>query len=206
MAFTGVVLTGGAGRRMPSSYPAKPLVLLAGAPLVSYPLVALIAAGASKVLAIGGDQTSLEALGLIFVADTSPGRGPLGGITRALEIATDDLAVVLACDTPFVTKATIVRLLEAADGQDGATATLDGRREPLIAAYRRSVRPIFEAALAADGAVHRALGDLHLAAVEIDADEASNVNTRADLEEAAHRLKRLRRLRRRSTWPEGGGR
>jgi molybdopterin-guanine dinucleotide biosynthesis protein A len=203
MAFTGVVLTGGAGRRMPSSYPAKPLIMLEGAPLVSYPQRALVAAGASAVLAVGGDQTSLEALGLIVVADTYPGRGPLGGITRALEIATDDLAVVLACDTPFVTEATIVRLFEAADGHAGATATVDGRREPLIAAYRRSVRPVFEAALAADGAVQRALADLHLAAVEIDASEASNVNTPADLEEAARRLKRLRR---RSTWPEGGGR
>ena len=205
MVFTGVILTGGAGRRMQAAdtaYPAKPLVLLEGAPLVSYPLAALIAAGASELLAIGGDQGSLEGLGLTVVADTYPGLGPLGGIARALEVAGQDLVVVLACDTPFVSETTIVRLVAEAEaeGYDGATAVTAGRREPLIAAYRRAVRPTFEAALANDGAVHRALAELDLASVEIEPDQAWNVNTPADLEKAA------RRLRRRSTWPEGGGR
>ena len=203
MAFTGVVLTGGAGRRMPDSYPPKPLILLAGSPLVSYPLAALTAAGASEVLAVGGGDEAVQglvALGLVPVAETEPGRGPLGGITRALDVSTHDLAVVLACDTPLIAASTVIRLLEAADGHDGATAAVGGRREPLIAAYRRSVRPTLEAALVADSAVHPALARLRLASVDIDPDEAWNVNTPADLEEAAVLL-----LRRRSTWPEGDG-
>src|SRR5205085_1408893 len=61
---------------------------------------ALRAAGADPVVAIGGDEPALRALGLTVVADAHPGEGPLGGIITALEALGEraELVAVLACD------------------------------------------------------------------------------------------------------------
>ena len=203
MPYSGAVLTGGAGRRMGSGSPAKPLVELSGRPLVSYPLAVLIEAGAAEVMAIGGDETvtaALEELGLDVVADPARGWGPLGAVVRSLQHANHELVVILACDTPLVRAETIARLVAAAQGFDGAVGQTGGHLEPLIAAYRTSARSVFEAALRSSGAIHRALSGLQLARIDVDSDEALNVNTPADLERAEAVL------RRRSTSPEGGGR
>jgi len=191
MSFSGAVLTGGAGRRMGATALPKPLLDLAGRPLAAYPTAALVGAGAVEVLAIGGGAEAAEGLrglGMSGVDDPYRGRGPLGGIVRALEVATAPLVAVLGCDTPFVTVATVMRLVQAA-GDRGSIAATSGRLEPLIAVYGRPLLGELVAALDADGAVHRAVGRLGLPTVELDPDEALNVNTPADLEEAARRLR-----------------
>jgi molybdopterin-guanine dinucleotide biosynthesis protein A len=168
---------------------------LAGRPLAAYPMAALQQSGASEVLAIGGDGESAEGLrvlGFDVVQDTKPGRGPLGGIVRALEMGTAPLVVVLACDTPFVTAETVLKLVRAA-GDRGSIASTDGRLEPLIAAYGRPLLADLAAALESDGAVHRGVGRLGLPTVAIDPGEAFNVNAPADLEEAERRLRQSRR-------------
>jgi molybdopterin-guanine dinucleotide biosynthesis protein A len=173
----------------------KPLLALAGRPLAAFPMVALQQAGAVEVLAIGGEPETtpgLRGLGFELVDDTFPGRGPLGGIVRALEVATAPLVVVLACDTPFVTAATVTRLVQAA-GDRGSLGSTDGRIEPLIAAYGRPLLAELAAALDRDGnsAVHRVVGRLGLPTVAVDPYEALNVNSPNDLEEAERRLRQL---------------
>src|SRR3984893_13151994 len=194
MVFSGAVLTGGAGRRMRATATAKPLLELGGRPLAAYPMAALQESQATEVLAIGGDGETAEGLRVIgfdVIQDTKPGRGPLGGIVRALEVAAAPLVVVLACDTPFVTAETVLKLVRAA-GDRGSIASTDGRPQPLIAAYGRPLLAELAAALEADGAVHRALGWLGLPTVAIDPGQAFNVNAPADLEEAERRLRPTR--------------
>jgi molybdopterin-guanine dinucleotide biosynthesis protein A len=191
----------------------KALFDLAGRPMASYALATLRQAGASRVLALGGDSDALAALGFAAVTEPEPGRGPLGGIVVALEAALDDLVVVVACDLPLVTVAAITALREAAGTGPGAVAWVDGHLQPVVAAYHRRLAPALAAALARDAAVYRAIADCGLVHVELAPELVGpNVNTPADARALSEEIGRegLPRppaptIRRRSTWPAGGG-
>ena len=132
----------------------KSLLEVNGSVLTSIVGTALRAAGASEVIAVGGDVEALTLLPAIdrAVPDDFPGEGPLGGILTAFDQAYDDVVVVLACDTPRVDAETPL-LLVAELSSDSACAVayacVDGRVQPLTAAWRRSlaqeaVRAAFE--------------------------------------------------------------
>lgn len=122
----------------------KALLPVGGVVLTEIVAEALREAGASEVLAIGGDQQRLRSLGVLdeVVADEFPGQGPLGGIISALEGSSNDLVVVLACDTPAIDADTPGRLLTALHNDERAAvavAVVDARVQPLTAAWRRSL-------------------------------------------------------------------
>src|SRR5687768_5401850 len=93
--FAGAVLTGGASRRMGAD---KALVEGDGLAMARRAADALWAAGATEVMAVGGDAQALGRLSLEVVRDLHPGEGPLGGILTALAATDEDVVVVLACD------------------------------------------------------------------------------------------------------------
>ena len=139
--FTGVVLTGGGSTRMGQD---KSLLLVNGRALTSVVAAALTEAGANEVLCVGGNLTSLEALAEIdnAVPDEFPGDGPLGGILTALHSAAHDVVVVLACDTPGMDAATPALLVDCLTNSPEAAvayASVDGRAQPLTAAWNRVV-------------------------------------------------------------------
>jgi molybdenum cofactor guanylyltransferase len=143
--FTGVVLTGGASRRMGTD---KATLEVGGVALARRVADALGAAGADEVLAIGGETDGLADLGLTVVDDLYPGEGPLGGIVTALGAAHHDVVVVLACDLPAVSPDVVRRLVAAVDRtvRDAAVARVDDVPQVVTAAFRRRVRPTLEAA------------------------------------------------------------
>lgn len=140
-SFTGVVLTGGSSTRMGQD---KSLLKVHGVALAALVAAALSDAGASEVIAVGGDIASLASLGGIdrAVPDLHPGEGPLGGVLTAFECALDDVVVILACDTPQVGASTPSALV-AGIGSDPQVAVsyavVDDRIQPLTAAWRRSL-------------------------------------------------------------------
>ena len=139
--FTGVVLTGGSSTRMGQD---KSLLQVHGVALASLVAAALNDAGASEVIAVGGDTASLERLRGIdrAVPDRHPGEGPLGGVLTAFEFAHDDLIVVLACDTPRVDASAPIALVAglSSDHQVAVSYAVVGDRiQPLTAAWRRSL-------------------------------------------------------------------
>ncbi|MDX1578146.1 MAG: molybdenum cofactor guanylyltransferase, partial [Gemmatimonadota bacterium] len=77
-----------------------------------------------------------------LVTDPRPDLGPVAGLASGLAAAEGARAVVLAGDLPFVTPRLVDRLdralREAGDAQ-AAVPRLDGRDQPLCAAYRRTV-------------------------------------------------------------------
>jgi molybdenum cofactor guanylyltransferase len=122
----------------------KALLPVGGVMLTEIVAEALRKAGATDVLAIGGDQKRLRSLGVLdeVVADEFPGQGPLGGIISALKASSNDLVVVLACDTPAIDADTPSRLLTALHDDERAAvavAVVDERVQPLTAAWRRSL-------------------------------------------------------------------
>ncbi|MFM7068693.1 MAG: molybdenum cofactor guanylyltransferase [Actinomycetes bacterium] len=118
---TGVVLCGGASSRMGID---KASLLVEGEPLAIRPVGALLRAGVSEAITVGG-SIDLEPQGVTRVADRWPGTGPLGGIASAAMRRPGRPLVVLACDLPAITERTITELAHAAASQDGdATAAV----------------------------------------------------------------------------------
>lgn len=122
----------------------KALVEVAGQPMIRWVVRALMGAGASTVVAVGGrDVGSLD--GIPVVPDLFDRAGPLAGIATALTWAAErdlaDSVVVAACDQIALTVETISAMVEslaaAGDAAEGSVPmTPDGRIHPLPAVWR----------------------------------------------------------------------
>ena len=111
LRLAGAVLTGGASTRMGSD---KALVRVDGVPMAGRVADVLRAVGCVPVAFVGGDADSLTLLGGTFVADSTPGQGPAGGVVAALRaLAGDaDAVVIAACDLAYITPAQLVPLID----------------------------------------------------------------------------------------------
>lgn len=137
--FDGVVLCGGASRRMGTD---KSLLAVDGRPMAGRVAAALAAAGAQHVVAVGGHGRALTSEGLDWLADDWPGEGPLGGIVTALRAAgTAPTVVVLACDLVAPDPAAVTRLVAHGHetGADVVVPVVEGREQWLHAAWDRRV-------------------------------------------------------------------
>jgi molybdopterin-guanine dinucleotide biosynthesis protein A len=75
------------------------------------------------------------------VFDRKHSAGPMAGIEAGLAAARHDPVFVIACDMPYVTKDVATLAVAAARTCDAAVPRIDGRPEPVCAAYRRSALP-----------------------------------------------------------------
>jgi len=75
------------------------------------------------------------------VADRRAGAGPLAGIEAGLHEMRGEVAFVLACDMPRVTRGLTRLLLDRSLFRDAAAPRVGGRAQPTCAAYRRSALP-----------------------------------------------------------------
>jgi molybdopterin-guanine dinucleotide biosynthesis protein A len=147
----------------------KALLEIDGAALARRVADALEAAGATEVVAVGGDGPALAALGLRPVPDLHPGEGPLGGILTALAATEAEIVVVLACDLPAVDRAAIRAVVDGLGDADVAAPLHDGRHELLHAAYTRRSEPVLAAAFAGgERAPRRAVRGLTVASVQVE--------------------------------------
>lgn len=175
-AVGAIVLAGGGGVRMGGADKAS--VELDGRTLLEHALAAT--AGMETVVA--GDRVpTSRPVG--FVREDPPGGGPAAAVLAALAgfPRRPRTVVVLAVDMPRVTARTVARLLEAAQGRDGALLRDDaGRRQHLCAAY--DVARLSAYAGDPHGLAMRTLtADLDLAEVPALPGEADDVDTWADL-------------------------
>ena len=163
----------------------KAVIEVGGQPLAAVAGDALAGAGAAEVILIGGDRGVLGPVGLRVVDDGWPGQGPLGGLITALRVAAHDVVVVLSCDLPSVAPAAVTAVLDAlADDADAAVPVVGGRRQPLLAAYRRRSLPALEDVWATgERSLRHAVARLATAPVALaDPAWARNANRPADLE------------------------
>ena len=177
--FAGAVLLGGASRRYGTD---KALALHGGVAMAACMINILRAAGASDVVTVGGPDRGFDAA---HRPDLYPGDGPLGGLLTVLARPSQAIIVLVACDMPYLSSATVRRLARTAHQHpeiDAVVARTD-RREPLCAAYRaESCRPVAES-LFATGA--RSLQEF-LASLKVlelvldDFAEVRNVNSPED--------------------------
>lgn len=176
----GAVLAGGAGRRLGGT---KPATLLAGRPLISYPLAALRAV-LSPVAVVAKRDSPLPQVGYGFELWHEPDepRHPLVGIVEALRRAGGSAVIVLACDLPLVTP-DVVRALAAAPPAVAVLARAGDEVQPLCARYAHAALALLEGF---DPAVRlqEAIAVLDPAFVDVPAQALLNVNDAGGLADA----------------------
>ncbi|HEX4107249.1 MAG TPA: NTP transferase domain-containing protein [Solirubrobacteraceae bacterium] len=182
----GVVLAGGAGRRLGGP---KAALVLDGRALLAYPLAALRGAlGPGARLAVVAKQdTPLPVLqdGAERWIEPDEPRHPLCGLREALRRAGEQDLLVCPVDLPLLGAEELAALLAAACPQAPvAVASVDGRLQPLCGVWRQAAREVVER-FPADGSLHELVGALGAQAIERpDPAPYLNVNRAEDLERA----------------------
>jgi molybdopterin-guanine dinucleotide biosynthesis protein A len=128
----GFILVGGASTRMGRDKSQ----LLFGDRTSAELIAAELRSVSRSITTVGGQTQGLSALRNI--PDLRRDWGPLAGIEAALQEATSECCLMVACDFPFVTRNLFERLLEFMADDTDAIVPLqsDGRPQPLCAAYR----------------------------------------------------------------------
>lgn len=164
-----VILAAGQGTRMRSATP-KLLHPLCGRPVISWPIAAARAAGAAKVVVVGGPDRALEPAlpqddaGVVLAVQHEP-RGTADAVASAAEHVDRDAPVLVICgDVPLMTGEAL-RALAATHAERNASATMLTMILDDPSGYGRVVR-------GPDGAVERVVetkkpGDATPAQLEI---------------------------------------
>lgn len=141
--FSGIVLAGGAGRRMGRD---KAALDIGGVPLLRH-VVARLRTVAHDVTVVG--PQTLESLNVParIVPDEIPGYGPVAGLMTGLRAVESEWAVAVACDMPLLSPALLDRMCKRARiAREADVIVVETARgfEPLHAVYRRTALPIAE--------------------------------------------------------------
>ena len=174
----GIVLAGGAGRRMGGVD--KAALVVGGVTLLDRVLGA--ARPLCDALVVVGPVRPTGVAGVTFVLEAEPGGGPAPAVAAGLAaVAGAGVVLVLAADLPRLETDHHRRRLGALDaGAEAAAAEDEGGPNPLLAAY---VAPALAARAAALGAGARAASLLPAGVVTVDLGRraALNVNSPDDL-------------------------
>lgn len=188
----GVVLAGGAGRRIGGS---KAVVELNHRPLISYPLEAVWRA-LGDVTIVAKQDTELPSVpGATVWIEPSEPRHPLTGILYALSLANGSPVMICAGDMPLVSAELIERIARADPGEAPAVvAGVQAAMHPLLACYQPSaLQPLSVAAGDPHVRLREAVAALNPIVYEVeDPDCLFNVNSPDELLQAAGMLDRRR--------------
>jgi len=137
---TAIVLAGGRSSRFGLN---KGLQTLAGKALIRHVAERLSGAVDEVLVVVGRDESKAKYEAVLLslarvINDDQEGKNPLVGVVSGLRAVESDLVAVLACDTPFISRAVIDLLFQRASDADAAIPRWNaGRIEPLQAVYRR---------------------------------------------------------------------
>jgi len=180
--FDAIVLAGGGGSRLGGVD--KAAIVIGGRSLLDRALDAV--SSAASVVVVGPDRPLPP--GVMSASEQPPGGGPVAGIVAGLSSAGREalVVVVLACDVPLVAAADIDVLVSAAmssAAQGALFVDSEGRRQPLVAAYRTSALRAAVAALgtARNAAMRELTSRLTLTEIEADAELTLDCDTWDDV-------------------------
>ncbi len=132
-SISAIVLAGGQSRRMGRD---KALIDYEGRPIIAHVINTLHSL--SDDIAVVSNRPDLYgSFGTRVTPDYDPPCGPLGGIAAGLQAAQHPLAVVVACDMPFLNVTLLRWLVSLAEGFDAVVPQTGSEYEPLHAVYRR---------------------------------------------------------------------
>jgi len=191
-----VILVGGVGRRMGGVD--KPLMLLAGRPLLSYVIEALAPQTPYIALATRADPEPYRSFDLPLLPDRIADQGPLTGLRSALEWAKATVpdashVALLAGDTPFIPSDLFSRLRVARSPSPSCIfAASKGQIHYSTGIWPLSAHALLET-VESENSDRSLRGLAHHIGLETaewidDADPFFNINTPDDLAVAEHRL------------------
>ncbi|PZR75936.1 MAG: hypothetical protein DLM73_03930 [Chthoniobacterales bacterium] len=147
MNLTAVLLAGGESRRMGQD---KATLIFRGAPLWERQLGILRELQPEKILVSARQNPVWRPPEIELLLDEPPSRGPLSGLTRALERMETTHLMALAIDMPFMTSEQLRFISSLATIGCGVLPMIGDRAEPLAGVYPREAGGDFLAALAGD--------------------------------------------------------
>ena len=193
-----IVLAGGKGLRLRRN---KTLEAINNRSLLQWVISHLNFFDSSIIIVIAKEQPLPQFVGypkLRVVADTYPGKGPLGGIYTGLTVSDSFHNLVVACDMPFLNQALLRYMIQLSASFDLVVPRLGNLVEPLHAVYSKACLAPIECMLKQGNLRVTELFTLvkvrYVEAEEINRFDPKhlslfNVNTEADLETARELLK-----------------
>jgi molybdenum cofactor guanylyltransferase len=114
----------------------KALIDYQGRPIIAH-VIDTLHVLTDDVVVISNRSDLYDPFGARVVPDYDPPCGPLGGLAAGLHAMTAELAIVVACDMPFLNVNLLRWLIDLADGYDAVVPQSGAEYEPLHAVYRR---------------------------------------------------------------------
>ncbi|MCL2872620.1 MAG: molybdenum cofactor guanylyltransferase [Betaproteobacteria bacterium] len=184
--ITGLILSGGQGRRMEGAD--KGLLMLDQRTLVEHVIARLRPQVSALLINANRHLERYAAFGYPVVSDTFDGfAGPLAGLHAGLSTASTPWIATAPCDSPMLPRDLVARLYAAAQqhGAPLAVARTDDRLHPVFALVHRRVLPDLTAYLQ-DGDRKVGLWFTRIGGVEVSFDDQAeafrNINTQSDLD------------------------
>lgn len=192
MKIAGIVLAGGQSSRFGEP---KALAIWKGTTFVEH-IVQVMESILQDVVVISHTDIKERVEQLVqvpVIEDISnyKGNGPLAGIVSGMEYIDSDWYIVMPCDAPNVSNEWITILLEqTSDEYDAVIPIINGRKQPLLAAYHNRVKEKIYALLQEE---KRSMGQLlsqcnvkYIAGedVQVNVDWFINVNTKEEYVQA----------------------
>lgn len=177
MTIAGIVLCGGASRRMGQS---KAWLKFGGEPLLVR-VVRILSQAVTPVITVAGPNQSLPELpGDVHIArDPVEYQGPLVGLAAGLALVPSGTShvFVTGCDAPFLSLALVKLMVDRALPGRSVVPTIDDIRQPLPAVYPFTISATIQSLLDAGARSLRSLVD-HVPIDELHEYEIKSVDPR----------------------------
>jgi molybdopterin-guanine dinucleotide biosynthesis protein A len=137
-----IILAGGKSSRLGRN---KALQIIGGKTLIQWVVDRLATLSTEIIIATArGEPIPCSSTARIrTVADTHPGRGPLAGIYSGLVASSGSRAIVVGCDTPFLSVSLLQYMSQICSTCGLVIPRIEGKVEPLCAVYSKDcVAPI----------------------------------------------------------------
>jgi molybdopterin-guanine dinucleotide biosynthesis protein A len=190
--MTAIILAGGKSLRLGRS---KLLETIEGKSLIQWVVDRLASLSTEIIIATAHGEAipCSSAVRIKTVADIYPGKGPLGGIHSGLIASSSSRAIVVGCDTPFLSVSLLEYMAQTLGDSDVALPRIGEIIEPLCAVYSKNcVAPIQELLEQDERQIRRLFSMVKVRYVEedeinrFDPEHLSffNINSQADLDRA----------------------
>jgi molybdopterin-guanine dinucleotide biosynthesis protein A len=142
--MTSIILAGGKSLRLGRN---KSLETIGGKNLVQWVIDRLAILSTEIIIATarGEEIPNCSDVMVKTVADVYPGKGPLAGIHSGLIASSSSRAIVVSCDTPFVSVSLLEYMTSICSRFDVVVPRIQMKTEPLCAVYSKNcIAPIQE--------------------------------------------------------------
>jgi len=135
--MTSIILSGGKSSRLGRS---KALQLIEGKSLIQWVVDRLAILSTEIIIATAHGEAipCSSAVKIKTVADIYPGKGPLGGIYSGLITSSSPRAIVVGCDTPFLSVGLLEYMTQICSTFDVVVPRIKNKLEPLCAVYSKN--------------------------------------------------------------------